>query len=65
MLKACEEQFTFDTTQNKKYSIFNSVRKEFAERLKERFTQYNNTDDVDIVASVNYELNELLKGYEK
>lgn len=35
--------------------------KEFAERLKERFTQYNNTDDVDIVASVNYELNELLK----
>ena len=65
LLKACEEQFTFDTTQNKKYSIFNSVRKEFAERLKERFTQYNNTDDVDIVASVNYELNELLKEYEK
>ena len=65
LLKACEEQFTFDTTQNKKYSVFNSVRKEFAERLKERFTQYNNTDDVDIVASVNYELNELLKGYEK
>ena len=64
LLKACEEQFTFDTTQNKKYSVFNSVRKEFAERLKERFTQYNNTDDVDIVASVNYELNELLKEYE-
>ena len=39
--------------------------KEFAERLKERFTQYNNTDDVDIVASVNYELNELLKEYEE
>lgn len=39
--------------------------KEFAERLKERFTQYNNTDDVDIVASVNYELNELLKEYGK
>ena len=65
LLKACEEKFTFDTTQNKKYSVFNSVRKEFAERLKERFTQYNNTDDVDIVASVNYELNELLKEYEK
>lgn len=65
LLKACEEQFTFDTTENKKYSIFNSVRKDFAERLKERFTQYNNTDDVDIVVSVNYELNELLKEYEK
>lgn len=65
LLKVCEGQFTFDTTENKKYSVFNSVRKEFAERLKERFTQYNNTDDVDIVASVNYELNELLKGYEK
>ena len=65
LLKACEEQFTFDTTENKKYSIFNSVRKDFAERLKERFTQYKNTDDVDIVASVNYELNELLKEYEK
>lgn len=64
LLKACEEQFTFDTTENKKYSIFNSVRKDFAERLKERFTQYKNTDDVDIVASVNYELNELLKEYE-
>lgn len=37
---------------------------EFAEKLKERFTQYNNTDDVDIVASVNYELNELLREYE-
>ena len=65
LLKACEEQYTFDTTENKKYSIFNSVRKDFAERLKERFTQYKNTDDVDIVASVNYELNELLKEYEK
>lgn len=64
LLKAREEKFTFDTTQNKKYSIFNSVRKDFAERLKERFTQYNNTDDVDIVASVNYEIDELLKEYE-
>lgn len=35
LLKACEEQFTFDTTENKKYSIFNSVRKEFAEKVKE------------------------------
>lgn len=65
LLKVCEEKFTFDTTENKTYSIFNSVRKEFANKLKERFAQYNNTDDVDIVASVNYELNELLKEYEK
>lgn len=35
LLKACEEQFTFDTTQNKKYSVFNSVRKEFADKVKE------------------------------
>lgn len=35
LLKACEEPFTFNTTQNKKYSVFNTVRKEFAERLKE------------------------------
>lgn len=34
LLKACEEQFTFDTTQNKKYSIFDSVRKEFADEVK-------------------------------
>ena len=33
LLKACEEKFTFDTTQNKKYSIFNSVRKEFADKV--------------------------------
>ena len=41
LLKACEEQFTFDTTQNKKYSVFNSVRKEFAEKLK----KYSYTDN--------------------
>ena len=34
LLKACEEKFTFDTTENKKYSIFNSVRKEFADEVK-------------------------------
>ena len=34
LLKACEGQFTFDTTQNKKYSIFDSVRKEFADEVK-------------------------------
>lgn len=34
LLKLCEGKFTFDTTQNKKYSVFNSVRKEFAKKLK-------------------------------
>ena len=34
LLKACEEQFTFDTTENKKYSIFDSVRKVFADEVK-------------------------------
>lgn len=34
LLKACEGQFIFDTTENRTYSIFNSVRKEFAEKLK-------------------------------
>ena len=34
LLKAYEEQFTFDTTEGKKYSIFDSVRKEFADEVK-------------------------------
>lgn len=39
LLKACEEQFTFDTTQNKKYSIFDSVRKEFADEVKAKIDE--------------------------
>lgn len=39
LLKACEEQFTFDTTQNKKYSVFNSVRKEFADEVKAKIDE--------------------------
>ena len=39
LLKACEEQFTFDTTENKKYSIFNSVRKEFADEVKAKIDE--------------------------
>ena len=34
LLKACGEQFTFDTTENRTYSIFNSVRKVFADEVK-------------------------------
>lgn len=52
LLKACEEQFTFDTTQN------NSVRKEFAEKLKEKYSLY---DDRHILYRI---IDELLKEYE-
>ena len=34
LLKACEEQFTFDTTEGNKYSVFNTVRKVFADEVK-------------------------------
>ena len=44
LLKACEGQFTFDTTENKKYSIFNSVRKDFADEVKAKlFAIYGKT----------------------
>lgn len=36
LLKACEERFTFNTTQNKKYSVFNTVRKVFADEVKDK-----------------------------
>lgn len=39
LLKACEEKFTFDTTQNKKYSIFDSVRKAFADEVKAKIDE--------------------------
>lgn len=39
LLKACEEQFTFDTTENKKYSIFDSVRKVFANEVKAKIDE--------------------------
>lgn len=64
LLKAREEQFTFDTTQNKKYSIFNSVRKEFAEKLRKRLTEDRVSND-NVVINANYEIDELLKEYEK
>ena len=64
LLKACEEQFTFDTTQNKKYSVFNSVRKEFSEKLRERLTEDRVSND-NVVINANYEIDELLKEYEE
>ena len=63
LLKACEGQFTFDTTQNKKYSVFNSVRKEFAEKLRKRLTEDRVSND-NVVINANYEIGELLKEYE-
>ena len=39
LLKACEEKFTFDTTEGKKYSIFDSVRKVFADEVKAKIDE--------------------------
>lgn len=65
LLKACEEQFTFDTTQNKKYSVFNSVRKEFAEKLKKySYTDNCFTDGKWHRYVLVSDIDELLKEYE-
>lgn len=45
LLKTCEKEFIFDTTQNNKYSVFNTVRKVFAEELKQR--SYCDNDFMD------------------
>lgn len=65
LLKTCEERFTFNTTQNKKYSIFNSVRKGFAERIKDKYGDYFCYISLNNVKSVNEIVNEILKEYEK
>ena len=65
LLKACEEQFTFDTTENKKYSIFNSVRKEFVEKLKKySYTDNCFTDGKWHRYVLVSDIDELLKEYE-
>lgn len=67
LLKACEEPFTFNTTQNKKYSVFNTVRKEFAEKLKEKlFSVFGKTlcSDFD-TEDITIFIDELLMKYEK
>ena len=67
LLKACEEQFTFDTTENKKYSIFNSVRKEFADEVKAKLlaifgkTIGSDLDTEDITDIIDELLEELKK----
>lgn len=53
LLKFCEKSFTFGTTENKEYSIFNSVRKDFADKLKAKAYENDyggeciDIDDVD------------------
>lgn len=67
LLKACEEKFTFDTTQNKKYSVFNTVRKVFADEVKAKlFAIYGKTicSDLD-TEDITDIIDELLKEYEK
>ena len=61
LLKACEEPFTFNTTQNKKYSVFNTVRKEFAERLKESAIRLS---AIEVYHVCNL-IDELLREYEQ
>ena len=65
LLKACEEQFTFDTTQNKKYSVFNSVRKEFAEKLKEKALLHCRTINCYECKFIETTIDELLEEYEE
>lgn len=67
LLKACEEQFTFNTTTNKKFSIFNLVRKEFADKVKAKlFAIFGKTicSDLD-TEDITDAIDELLKEYEQ
>lgn len=64
LLKACEEQFTFNTTTNKKFSIFNLVRKEFAERLKHVIHERDYLQGYTEIGLIE-EIDELLKEYER
>ena len=66
LLKACEEPFTFKTTQNKKYSVFNTVRKVFADEVKAKLlTIFGKTicSDLD-TEDITDIIDELIKEYE-
>lgn len=63
LLKACKEQFTFNTTTNKKFSIFNLARKEFAEKLKEIIHERDYVQGYAEIGLIE-EIDELLKEYE-
>lgn len=67
LLKVFEEKFTFDTTENKKYSIFNSVRKEFADKVTAKlFAIFGKTicSDLD-TEDITDKIYESLKEYEE
>ncbi len=64
LLKICEEKFTFDTTRNKKYSVFNTVRKEFADKLKKVIHEKDYVQGYAEIGLIE-EIDELLKEYEK
>lgn len=67
LLKACEEKFTFDTTEGNKYSVFNTVRKEFADNVTAKlFAIFGKTicSDLD-TEDITDIIDELLKGYEE
>lgn len=66
LLEVCKEKFIFNTTGNKKYSVFNSVRKAFAENFKRKLhNDYimpsGETDERLVFECVD----EVLKEYEK
>lgn len=64
LLKVCEGKFTFDTTQNKKYSVFNSVRKEFAKKLKVKALLHCRTINCYECKFIETLIDELLEEYE-
>lgn len=64
LLKVCEEKFTFNTTTNKKFSIFNLVRKEFAKKLKEVIHERDYVRGYAEIGLIE-EIDELLKEYEE
>lgn len=65
LLNCVEKNFTFETTGGNKYSVFNTVRKEFAEKLKrvlhyDYITSSGQTDERLVFECVD----NLLKEYE-
>ena len=66
LLKFCEKQFTFDTTENNKYSIFSSVRKNFANKIEEKLNDIFGTavDNLDSMQDITDIIDELLEEYE-
>ena len=66
LLKFCEKQFTFDTTENNKYSIFSSVRKNFANKIEEKLNDIFGTavDNLGSMQDITDIIDELLEEYE-